>query len=118
YIIKKLNDYNLAYVHLSEPFSDVSNIPYAISEIAKHYRPLYHGTLMINNGFDQEKGNAVIERGDADLVAFGKPYISNPDLVERFKRNHSLADWDQDTFYTGGAEGYLHYKTIEEAQEA
>ncbi|MEJ1221877.1 alkene reductase [Sediminicola sp. 1XM1-17] len=118
YIIKKLNDYDLAYIHLSEPFSDVSDLPYAVSEIAKHYRPLYNGTLMINNGFDQEKGNAVIERGDADLVAYGKPYISNPDLVERFEGNHPLADWDQDTFYTGGVKGYLDYNTIEEAQEA
>jgi N-ethylmaleimide reductase len=54
YIIKKLNDYNLAYIHLSEPFTDVSAIPYAVSEIAKHFRPLYNGTLMINSGFDQE----------------------------------------------------------------
>jgi N-ethylmaleimide reductase len=43
----KLNDYNLAYIHLSEPFTDVSAIPYAVSEIAKHFRP-YNGTLMIN----------------------------------------------------------------------
>jgi N-ethylmaleimide reductase len=49
YIIKKLNDYNLAYIHLSEPFTDVSAIPYAVTEIAKHFRPLYNGTLMINS---------------------------------------------------------------------
>src|SRR5690606_21781715 len=77
YIVKKLNDYNLAYLHLSEPFSDVSNIPYAVTEIAKHFRPLYHGTLMINAGYTQDKGNAVIEAGHADLVSFGKLYISN-----------------------------------------
>ncbi len=109
YMINKLNDYDLAYLHLSEPFTDVSDIPYAVTEIAKHYRPLYKGTLMINAGFDQEKGNAVIERGDADLVAFGKPYISNPDLVERFAENLPLAEWDQDTFYTPGKKGYTDY---------
>ena len=109
YIIKKLNDYNLAYVHLSEPFTDVSEVPFAVTEIAKHFRPLYNGTLMINTAFDQEKGNKVLEAGDADLVAYGKPFISNPDLVERFENNLELSDWDQDTFYTTGAKGYTDY---------
>lgn len=109
YIIKKLNDYNLAYIHLSEPFTDVSEIPYAVSEIAKYFRPLYNGTLMINTSFDKEKGNKIIEDGLADLVAYGKPFISNPDLVERFENNLELADWDQDTFYTTGAKGYTDY---------
>ena len=109
YMINKLNGYDLAYLHLSEPFTDVSKIPYAVTEIAKHYRPIYKGTLMINAGFDQEKGNAVIERGDADLVSFGKLYISNPDLVERFAENSPLAEWDKHTFYTPGKEGYLDY---------
>jgi N-ethylmaleimide reductase len=109
YIIKKLNDYNLAYVHLSEPYTDVSETPHAVTEIAKHFRPLYSGTLMINNSFDQEKGNKVISEGDADLVAFGKPYISNPDLVARFKYNLDLAAWNPDTFYTTGEKGYTDY---------
>ena len=104
-----MNDYNLAYLHLSEPFTDVSEIPYAVTQIAKHFRPLYNGTLMINSAFDQEKGNKVIEEGYADLVAYGKPYVSNPDLVERFENNLDLAEWDQSTFYAGGAEGYTDY---------
>ncbi len=117
YIITKLNNYNLAYVHLSEPFNDVSQVPFAVPHIAKHYRPLYNGTLIINANFNQETGNAVIENGDADLVAFGKLYVSNPDLVERFENNAPLADWDADTFYTTGEKGYLDYETIEQEQE-
>tara|TARA_R110000796_G_scaffold88850_6_gene191961 strand:- start:17574 stop:18671 length:1098 start_codon:yes stop_codon:yes gene_type:complete len=117
YIIKKLNDYNLAYIHLSEPFNDVSEIPFAVTQIAKHFRPLYKGTLMINANFNQETGNKVIADGDADLVAFGKPYISNPDLVERFENNDDLAAWDTDTFYTPGKKGYTDYTTIEETQK-
>ncbi|MBU3822216.1 alkene reductase [Flavobacteriaceae bacterium XHP0103] len=117
YIIQKLNDYNLAYVHLSEPFTDVSDIPYAVTEIAKHFRPLYNGTLMINSGFTQEKGNKIIEAGYADLVSFGKLYISNPDLVERFENNLELADWDADTFYTPGTKGYTDYPKAEELQQ-
>lgn len=112
YIISKLNDYDLAYVHLSEPFSDVSEVPYAETEIAKRYRPIYKGTLMINTNFKQASGNAVLERGDADLVAFGKPFISNPDLVERFEKNVELAKWDADTFYVPGKKGYTDYEKI------
>ncbi|NJB35695.1 alkene reductase [Croceivirga sp. JEA036] len=119
YIINRLSKYNLAYVHLSEPFTDVSDVPFAVTQIAKHFRPIYSGNLIINAGFDQEKGNEVIETGEADMVAFGKPYISNPDLVDRFKHNIALADWDKDTFYTQGKEGYLDYPTYkEEKQEA
>lgn len=111
YIINKLNDYDLAYVHLSEPFTDVSDIPYAVQHIAKHFRPLYNGTLMINSNFDQEKGNKVIQEGDADLVAFGKLYISNPDLVERFENHIKVSEWDESTFYTPGQEGYTTYES-------
>ncbi|MEX2349372.1 MAG: alkene reductase [Flavobacteriaceae bacterium] len=110
YIVKKLNNYNLAYLHLSEPFNDVSEVPFAVTEIAKHYRPLYNGTLMINTDFDREKGNAVIAAGDADLVAFGRPFVSNPDLVERFEQKIDLTPWDKDTFYTSGKEGYIDYE--------
>ena len=117
YIIKKLNEYDLAYLHLSEPFNDVSEVPYAVTEIAKRYRPMYNGTLMINAGFDQESGNKVIEEGNADLVAFGKPYISNPDLVERFAENIPLSDWDTDTFYVQGAKGYIDYESKARKQE-
>lgn len=117
HIIKKLNEYDLAYLHLSEPFNDVSDIPYAETEIAKRYRPLYKGTIIINAGFDQESGNKIIEEGNADLVAFGKPYISNPDLVERFEQNVELSDFDQNTFYTPGEKGYLDYEVKTERAE-
>ncbi len=109
YIIKKLNDYNLSYIHLSEPFTDVSEVPFAVTNIAKHFRPLYDGTLMINSGFTYETGNEVIFNGQADLVSYGKPFISNPDLVDRFIYNVPLTDWDNDTFYTPGKEGYTDY---------
>ncbi|MDI1323734.1 MAG: alkene reductase [Algoriphagus sp.] len=116
YIISKLNDYKLSYLHLSEPFTDVSAIPYLVTNIAKRYRPMYKGTLVINNAFDQKKGNQVIEDGLADAVAFGKPFISNPDLVERFAENAELAAWDQNTFYTPGEKGFTDYPVFEEAK--
>lgn len=116
YIISRLNEYKLAYLHLSEPFTDVSAIPYLESNIAKRYRPMYKGTLVINSSFDQAKGNQVIEDGLADAVAFGKPFISNPDLVERFTANAELTAWDTDTFYTPGEKGYTDYAPLEESK--
>ncbi|MDN6280809.1 MAG: alkene reductase [Psychroflexus sp.] len=109
YIVKKLNNYDLGYLHLSEPFNDVSDIDFLVKDIAKHFRPLYNGNLMINANFDQEKGNQIIEDGDADLVAYGKAFISNPDLPLRFEKNADLTPWDKDTFYTQGKKGYTDY---------
>lgn len=113
YIIEKLNDYNLAYLHLSEPFNDVSDLPFAEPNIAKRYRPMYKGNLIINSNFDQEKGNRYILEGLADAVAYGKPFVSNPDLVERFANNSKLAEWDTETFYTPGEKGYTDYPFLE-----
>ena len=114
YIIDKLNDYDLAYLHLSEPFTDVSDVDFLVSEIAKRYRPRYNGTLMINNGFTQDSGNAILDEENADLVAFGKLFISNPDLPRRFAINAPMAEWNEDTFYTPGKEGYIDYPTYQE----
>jgi N-ethylmaleimide reductase len=114
YIVKKLNDYDLAYLHLSEPFNDVSDKDFLVSNIAEHFRPLYKGNLMINAGFDQDSGNKVIEDGNADMVAYAKLFISNPDLPIRFEKNAELQDWDEDTFYAPGKKGYTDYPKLEE----
>ncbi len=114
YIVNKLNDYDLSYLHLSEPFTDVSDVPHAEPHIAKHYRPIYQGTLMINSNFDQKKGNAVIKAGEADLVSFAKLFISNPDLPERFAQNLPMAAWDDKTFYVPGPKGYIDYPAYQE----
>jgi len=60
----------------------------------------------------------VIEAGDADLVAFGKPFISNPDLAERFEQVVELDSWDEETFYSGGAKGYTDYQVKTERATA
>ncbi len=113
YIVEKLNDYDLAYLHLSEPFNDVSDVDFLVTNIAEHFRPLYHGNLMINAGFDQESGNTVIEDGHADMVSYAKLFISNPDLPTRFEKNAELAEWDEDTFYVPGAKGYTDYPKLQ-----
>lgn len=112
YIVKRLNDYNLAYLHLTEPFMPVDSLPFAVTQVAKHFRPLYQGTLIINKSFNKETATNVILAGDADLVAFGVPFISNPDLVKRFETNAPLNDADSSTFYSPGAKGYTDYPML------
>ncbi len=112
YIIKRLNDYGLAYIHLTEPFNDVSEVPFAVSEVAKHFRPIYNGTLIINKGFTKESATEILVANDADLVAFGVPFIANPDLVERFKIDAPLNAPDKNTFYSSGTKGYIDYPRL------
>jgi N-ethylmaleimide reductase len=109
YIVTRLNDYGLAYIHLIEPFTDVSNNPNAIQEVAKHFRKLFKGAIIINRAFTRDTANQVLKEGDADLVSFGVPFLANPDLVERFKTNAPLNTPDPNTFYTPGEKGYTDY---------
>ncbi|MFT3919921.1 alkene reductase [Cloacibacterium sp.] len=109
YIINRLNDYDLAYIHLIEPFTDVTNNENAIPEVAKHFRKIYNGSIIINRAFNKETATKVLEDGDADLVSFGVPFIANPDLVERFKTDAPLNAPDKKTFYTPGEKGYIDY---------
>ena len=105
YIVDKLNEYDLAYLHLSEPYEDVTDVPYAELQVTKHFRPIYKGILITNKGYTRETGNKAISVGLADLVAYGTLFIANPDLVKRFQINAPLAEADEDTYYATGAEG-------------
>ncbi len=115
YIVERLNDYKgLAYAHFTEPLAPVDHVSYAVKEIARHFRPRFKGTMIINCGFRHDSGNRIIEEGLADAVAFGKAFISNPDLVERIRTGAPWAKWNDKTFYTPGPEGYTDYPTIAE----
>lgn len=109
YLIDKLNKFDLAYLHLSELGFRAKQSPFAESQIAKRYRKIFKGTLLINLGFTFETGNKVIEEGDADLVAFGVPFIANPDLVSRFENGYPLAEADTSTYYSTGEKGFTDY---------
>ncbi len=109
-IMGRLNEYPLAYVHLSGVTGDHSDDPLKqVLDSARYYRNIYNGTLMINGGFMRDTANQALREGIADLVSFGNLYISNPDLVERFRLNAPLNKSDRDTFYSTGPEGYTDY---------
>lgn len=77
-------------------------------------RRRFPGLLIAAGGYDAARAVRALTDGDCDLVAFGRAFISNPDLPERFRRGADLAPWDRRTFYAGGARGYVDYPTMAE----
>lgn len=75
-------------------------------------RSAFHGMYMVNNGYDFAMAEAAVRDGRADLVAFSRPFIANPDLVERMKSGASLSQADHSTFYGGDDRGYTDYGTL------
>ena len=75
-------------------------------------RQAFHGGIIACGGFKRENGEAILARGVADLIAIGKPFIANPDLVERLRRDAPLNKWDPATFYGGGEKGFTDYPTL------
>jgi N-ethylmaleimide reductase len=119
YAADKLNDYNLAYLHIVNPASAAlaqGTEPDARSmRMVDLIRETYRGTLMIAGGFDRDTAEAWLEQGKADLIAFGRKFLANPDLPERLRRRAPLNPDDPTTYYGGGAKGYTDYPTL--AQE-
>ena len=108
YIVNRLNDYDLAYLHISGIGAN-DDTTEDILKTAKKYRAIYKGIYMINKVHDRDTANKAIEDGIADIVSFGELYIANPDLVERFEKDAPLNEGDRDTYYTPGAKGYIDY---------
>ncbi|MGA8595034.1 MAG: alkene reductase [Bryobacteraceae bacterium] len=116
YAIRKLSTYNLSHLLLMGSSTDFSGTPLeklADDGMFRHFRPLYKGTLIANVNIDRERGNRLIREGLADLIAFGRPYIANPDLVQRFTEGAPLAEVDWETVYASGPRGYSDYPTYE-----
>lgn len=106
-LVRELNKLNLAYIHVVEGITGGSR---TFNDFDFHaLRKEFSGVWMVNNGYNLEMAIEAVSSGYADLVAFGKPYIANPDLVEKFKQNVPLNEPDPTTFYGGGAKGYTDY---------
>ncbi|KPC33201.1 NADHflavin oxidoreductase/NADH oxidase family protein [Pseudomonas syringae pv. cilantro] len=110
YIAEQLSALGIVFLHVVEGATggprDVA--PFDYDALRQRFKQTY----LANNGYDLELATARINANKADLVAFGRPFISNPDLIERLKTGASLAPLDQATLYGGGAEGYTDYTTL------
>ena len=119
YIAEKLSEYGLAYLHVVNP--DVTALEkgtqpdVAALRMLDLIRKKYRGTLILAGGFDRDAAEAWLAQDKADLIAFGRKFLANPDLPERFRTRARLNADDPSTFYGGGAKGYTDYPTL--AQE-
>ena len=105
YVVTELNQFNLAYLHVIE--GDVGGKAQAFDFVA--LRKLFKNAYMANLSYDKARGNAAIASGHADVIAYGVPFIANPDLVERYKINAPLNEANPDLFYGGDEKGYTDY---------
>ena len=111
---EKLSAYNLAYLHVMEP---LPGHPRAAEgeRVSPHMRKAFKGAFILNGGFTKELGEKAIANNEGDAVAYGVPFIANPDLVERFRNNAPLNTADPTTFYTHEAKGYTDYPALKSA---
>ena len=105
---RMLNGLGLAYLHVMERFPGTERTDEERA-LVERLRGLWSGPYIANGGYDAESGEAAIASGHADAIAYGRPFIANPDLPDRFRRGVALAEPDQDTFYGGDETGYTDY---------
>jgi N-ethylmaleimide reductase len=112
HLAEALSRRGLLYLHVAEPIAG----PQAVSgapRVTPLLRRLFEGTVIVNGGYDRASGEAAVAAGEADLVAYGVPFLANPDLPERFRRNAPLNAPDMATFYMGEEKGYIDYLVLE-----
>ena len=112
YLAGALNRRGLLYLHVAEPVTG----PQAASSaprITPIVRRVFEGAVIVNGAYDRASGEAAVAAGMADLVAYGVPFLANPDLPERFRRHAPLNQPDAATFYMGEEKGYIDYPILE-----
>ncbi len=115
YLSERLNRLGIAYIHLVD--HSAMGAPAVPMEIKKVVRKNFKNTVILSGGYDRERAEADIQSGLGDLTAFGRPFISNPDLVERFKNNWPLSqDLKTDLFYAADEKGYTDYPFYKDRQ--
>lgn len=119
FVCAELGKRGLAYLHLVEPRADQSSDVNALDanapDAAATFKAKFGGALIAAGGFTAETGAEAVAFGKADAIAFGRLFIANPDLPERFRRRAALNRYDRPTFYGGAAKGYTDYPTLETA---
>ncbi len=114
---KELDTRGLAYVHVTEPLPG-HMLHVDLPPVLPVVREVFRGPLITNGGYDARLADAAIGAREADLVAFGVPFLANPDLVTRYRTGAALNPPDFTTLYTPGEKGYPDYPTLEQAKPA
>ncbi len=111
YLAKAFSERGIAYLHIAEP--DWAGGPELSDAFRAQLRAAFNGALIFCGGYTADEADKLIGKGTADAVAFGRPFIANADLVERFRQGAALNTPDRTTFYGGGAHGYTDYPTLD-----
>ncbi|MDI1442517.1 alkene reductase [Polyangium sp. 6x1] len=111
YIAQELGRLGLGYLHVTEAVSG-KGVPSAEQRISPLLRKAFQGAFIVNGGYDARAGEEALSRDEADLVAYGVPFLANPDLPERFRREAPLNPPDVATFFTGEEKGYTDYPAL------
>jgi N-ethylmaleimide reductase len=109
---------HIPWIELREPGPQASFRPTEAEPASPYMREVFSGRIGLNSDYRKASAEAKLAEGIADFISFGRPFIANPDLVERFRRDEPLARWDTDTFYTPGPRGYVDYPTLKEQAAA
>ena len=112
HVVRALDAMQIGYLCLLEPNAKDAERGVQIEHVASTFRPMTSVPIIVNTGFDKTKANTVLAAGDADLVAFGVPYIANPDLVARLHADAPLNKPDPSKFYGEGSQGYTDYSAL------
>ncbi|MBC3940736.1 alkene reductase [Sphingomonas albertensis] len=113
---KALSDLGIAFLELREPGPDGTFGRTDVPKLSPAIRKVFKGVLVVNSDYDTlEKAQAELDKGDADAISFGRPFIANPDLPERLRDGAPLAKDDAKTWYSQGPEGYIDYPALETA---
>ncbi|AUT65023.1 alkene reductase [Paraburkholderia terrae] len=119
YVVQQLTKLGLAYLHLIEPrWLAEKGMPEQQPVVTRELRKHFSGVIIAAGGFDGASAEAIINVGDADLVAFGRHFVANPDLPKRLRRNLPLNEYDRSTFYGGSEFGYTDYPFHDDEPEA
>jgi len=113
YVVEQLAPLGLAFLHVIEGETGGTRAPEGKAFDYEALHRAYPGAWLVNNGYTRDLALQTIADGKADLIAFGRPFISNPDLVRRLRENAPLNELRADKLYGGGAEGYTDYPTLE-----
>ncbi len=114
YLAGEINRIGITYIHLVD--HSLMGAPAVPAEIKSAVRKLFKNTLILSGGYDFDRAETDLQNGKGDLIAFGRPFINNPDLVERFKNEWPLSsDLYFDLFYTPGPKGYTDYPSCKGA---
>jgi len=108
----------LAYIELREPGPDGTFGKATVAPVAPTIKKAFGGPVILNCDYDGPKAEAAVASGEADAIAFGRPYLANPDLPERIAEGAPLNKDDIKTWYSQGPEGYIDYPTLSQVKAA